>query len=94
MVNRRLSKKEYKYRNKIICEYHLKKVDQKRIDDFVSNNTTYKKLYFDKTAMAFRIVSMRISNFSDNFARFKVSVKEADGSFRKLSDVLNDCNDV
>lgn len=94
MINKRLSKKEYKYRNKIICEYHLKKADQKKIDDFVSNNTTYQKLYFDKTALAFRIVSMRISDFSNNVVGFGVLVKEADGSFRRLANVFSDLSDA
>lgn len=94
ITSKQLSKKEYKYRNKIICEYHLKKADQKRIDDFVSNNTTYRKLYFDKTVLAFRMVSMRISNFSNNVAGFGVSVKEADGSFRRLTDIFTDLSDV
>lgn len=94
MINERLSKKEYKYRNKIICEYHLNKEAQKMIDDFVSKNTTYQKLYFDKTALAFRMVSIRIKKFQDNVASFGVSVKEAEDGFRKLADVIHDCNDL
>ena len=49
MINKRLSKKEYKYRNKIICEYHLNKADQRKLDEYIVKYRfhTYRELYND-----------------------------------------------
>lgn len=47
-----LSKKEYKYRNKIIAENHLNKGYQKYLDEQAKlTNITYKNLYFNTTQL-------------------------------------------
>lgn len=96
MVNKRLSKKEYKYRNKIICEYHLKKADQRKLDEYIAKYHfhTYQELYNDPWLLGDVVINVWGSRLSDALAKFCISLKETDGSFRRLADIFSDLSDA
>ena len=96
MVNKRLSKKECKYRNKIICEYHLKKADQRKLDEYIAKYHfhTYRELYNDPWLLGDIVTTVYVSRVSDALAKFGISLREADRSFRRLIDIFSDLSDV
>ena len=96
MANKRLSKKEYKYRNKIICEYHLKKADQRKLDEYIVKYHfhTYRELYNDQWLLGDVVVNVYGARLSDALAKFGISLIEADGSFRRLTDIFSDLSDA
>lgn len=96
MWSKRFSKKEYKYRNKIICEYHLKKADQRRLDEYIAKYKfhTYQELYNNSQLLGDVVINVWGSRLSDALAKFGISLKEVDCSFRRLADIFADLNDA
>lgn len=77
-MRNQLSKREYKYRCKIIAENHLKKSAQRFLDTY--KKESYKELYCDKNKLAIFIstVSVRIFSIYD-----MVDVVKSDMSLSK-----------
>lgn len=96
MINKRLSKKEYKYRNKIICEYHLKKADQLKLDKYIAKYYfhTCQELYNDPWLLDDVVVNVWGARLSNALAKFGIYLKESDDSFRRFTDILSDLSNV
>lgn len=82
-----LSKKEYKYRYKIIYENHLKKDMQKYLDEYIkSKSLTYKYFYLSsiniRTQYAF-------SKISDTMKGVGSSFEKVANSFKKFTVAVN-----
>lgn len=77
MINKRLSKKEYKFRNKIICKYHLKKADQLKLDKYIAKYHfhTYRELYNDSWLLGNVVINVWGARLSDALAKFGISLK-------------------
>ena len=87
----RLSKREARYRTKLIQELHLKKPDQRRLDDYYMANlhATYKGIYerfrrgdpIQLRAGSLRDLEIAVSSAARAFAAVGVSIKEAAEAF-------------
>ena len=89
-MKNQLSKREYKYRCKIIAECHLKKGGQKYLDRCMMNAfISYKEFYFDKERMLFLCAIQSVTKTSDVFNKLSLATKEANKSFIKMINVIN-----
>ena len=89
-MRNQLSKREYKYRCKIIAECHLKKGGQKYLDRYMINAfISYKEFYFDKERMLFLRAIQSVTKTSDVFNKLSLATKEANKSFIKMINVIN-----
>lgn len=89
-MKNQLSKREYKYRCKIIAECHLKKGGQKCLDNYIINAfISYKEFYFDKERMLFLRAVQSVTKTSDVFNKLSMAVKETNESFKKMINVIN-----
>lgn len=86
MIKNQLSKRESKYRCKIIAENHLKKSDQRFLDTY--KKESYKDLYFDKNKLAIFIFAVSVGNFSAGICQIGSSMAEATKAFNDMSRVL------
>lgn len=60
---KQLSKRESKYRSKIIAENHLKKDGQKYLDKYVKDELlTYKKIYLSHKSLQSMLTKYNLSN--------------------------------
>lgn len=91
-MKNQLSKREYKYRCKIIAENHLKKECQHLIDKNVRKiGITYKSVYFD-TYFYFKafgltgyLAGMALKNLTKSLAKLKKPIENAIKAFNDLS---------
>ena len=81
-----LSKKEYKYRSKIIAENHLKKRYQKDIDRYI--DCSYKQLYYNKEKLNFLIDTIAAKEMCEAIWRVGDSAKNTTNALRELLKVL------
>ena len=89
-MKNQLSKREYKYRCKIIAENHLKKEYQAYLDRCIMNAfISYKEFYFDKERMLFLRAIQSVTKTSDVFNKLSLATKEANKSFIKMINVIN-----
>lgn len=84
-----LSKKEYKYRSKIIAENHLKKDMQKYLDKYIkSKSLTYKYVYVNsiniRAQYRFHKIGNTMKNISSSFEKVANSFKTFNASIEKL----------
>lgn len=84
-----LSNKERKYRNKIMCENHLKKDAQKYIDSYVAENNTYKNLYLNSSLLHDILLLYRLSKVGDALKDFGMSCAQATNAVRKFATSLD-----
>ena len=84
-----ISKRECKYRNKIIAENHLKKDGQKYLDQYVNDKLlTYKKIYFDYGLLYTMLHKYSISKLNDVMKYVGTSCTQAANSFQKFAVAL------
>lgn len=88
-MKNQLSKREYKYRCKIIAENHLKKDYQKYLDDQVQvKDITYKVLYFDPMRLQSILSVVAFRKCSDAIRRMSVSTKQASDAFQNFTQTI------
>ena len=83
---KQLSKKEYKYRYKIIYENHLKKRYQMDIDKYI--DCSYKELYYNKEKLNFLISTIVAKEMCETVWRIGDTAKNTANAFKKLSKAL------
>lgn len=83
---KQLSKNEYKYRSKIIAEYHLKKRYQIGIDRYI--DCSYKELYYNKERLNFLISTIAAKEMCEAIWRIGDTAKNTANAFRNLSKAL------
>lgn len=81
-----LSKREYKYRSKIIAEHHLIKKYQIYIDRYI--DCSYKELYYDKDKLMFLINTIAAKEMCEAICRIGDTAKNTAKAFRGLSKAL------
>lgn len=95
-----LSKREYKYRQKIINEFHCNKEEQQRLDEYVKESTifgTYRKIYNGKNCFCPFYSGVGISRIIDNaniltdsLKNVGICIKDTSGNFKSMGDILNE----
>lgn len=86
-----LSKKERKYRFKIIAENHLKKDEQRYIDYYITKNKsnfinlTYKYLYLNYGLLHRILVQYKLSKLSNTMKSMGNAIQKATESTKILS---------
>lgn len=89
-MKNQLSKREYKYRCKIIAENHLKKDYQEYLDEQVqAKGITYKVLYFDPMRLRSILSVVAFRKCSDAIRKIGVSAKQAADAFNNFACVAN-----
>lgn len=85
-MKNQFSKREYKYRCKIIAENHLNKSNQRFLDTY--KKESYKDLYCDKNKLAVFISVTSVRNFSTGIYQFGSSAYYATISFNDMAQAL------
>ena len=89
-MKNQLSKREYKYRCKIIAENHLKKDYQAYLDEQIQvKGITYKVLYFDPMRLQSILVVVAFRKCSDAIRRMSVSTRQASEAFQNFDQTLH-----
>lgn len=83
---KQLSKKEYKYRYKIIYENHLNKEYQICIDKYI--DCSYKELYRNKEKLSFLINEIALELMYKTVRNLGNTAKNASNAFQRLSKSL------
>lgn len=90
-MKNQLSKREYKYRCKIIAENHLKKECQAYLDSYVDSKwLTYKDVYLNKVVLLRIKAAYNFQSASKAMCKAGVSAKEASDNFQHLARVVAD----
>ena len=89
MMKNQLSKREYKYRCKIIAENHLKKDLQKYLDSYVDSEwLTYKDVYLNKVVLLRIKAAYNFQSASKSMCKAGISAKEASEAFQNFAQTL------
>ena len=76
-MKNQLSKREYKYRCKIIAENHLKKECQKYLDDYITEKgITYKDAYSDEITRFSWLTAYRFNQFGKAVYKAGISTSQ------------------
>ena len=90
-MKNQLSKREYKYRCKIIAENHLKKEYQAYLDNYVDSKwLTYKDVYLNKVVLLRIKAAYNFQSASKAMCKAGVSAKQASDNFQHLARVVAD----
>lgn len=90
-MKNQLSKREYKYRCKIIAENHLKKEYQMYLDSYVDSKwLTYKDVYLNKLILLRVKAAYNFQSASKAICKAGVSAKQASDGFQHLACVIAD----
>ena len=90
-MKNQLSKREYKYRCKIIAENHLKKEYQAYLDSYVDSKwLTYKDVYLNKVVLLRIKAAYNFQSASKAMCKAGVSAKQASDNFQHLARVVAD----
>ena len=88
-MKNQLSKREYKYRCKIITENHLKKELQKYLDSYVDSKwITYKDVYLSKVILLRIKAAYNFQSASKAMWKAGTSAKEASDAFQNFAQVI------
>lgn len=88
-MKNQLSKREYKYRCKIIAENHLKKEYQAYLDEQIQvKDITYKVLYFDPMRLQSILSVVAFKKCSDAIRRMSISTKQTTDAFNNFAQTL------
>ena len=91
MMKNQLSKREYKYRCKIIAENHLKKELQKYLDSYADSKwLTYKDVYFNKVVLLRIKAAYNFQSASKAMWKVGISAKQASDNLQRLGRVVAD----
>ncbi len=89
MMKNQLSKREYKYRCKIIAENHLKKELQKYLDSYVDSKwLTYKDVYLNKVVLLRIKAAHNFQSASKAMWKAGISAKEASEAFQNFAQTI------
>lgn len=83
---KKLSRKEYKYRYKVMYENHFKKVYQIGIDKYI--DCSYEELYYNKEKLSFLISKIATESMSKAMCNFGDATKNVTKAFQSLSKEL------
>lgn len=90
-MKNQLSKREYKYRCKIIAENHLKKDCQKYLDSYIDSEwVTYKDVYLNKLVLLRIKAAYNFQNMGKAIQKTGISAKEAFENFQHFARVVSD----
>lgn len=88
-MKNQLSKREYKYRCKIIAENHLKKYYQAYLDSYVDSKwLTYKDVYLNKVVLLRIKAAYNFQSASKAMWKAGISAKEASDAFNNFAQIL------
>lgn len=89
-MKNQLSKREYKYRCKIIAENHLKKECQMYLGNYViTEGLTYKKIYLDEALLHRMLTNYSFWQVGKAVYKAGVSAKQAANAFQDFACVVN-----
>jgi len=89
-MKNQLSKREYKYRCKIIAENHLKKECQIYLGNYVvTEGLTYKEIYFDEALLHRMLTSYSFWRVGKAMSKTGVAMKQAADAFNNFACVIN-----
>lgn len=89
-MKNQLSKREYKYRCKIIAENHLKKECQIYLGNYmVTEGLTYKEIYFDEALLHRMLTSYSFWRVGKAMSKTGVAIKQAADAFNNFACVVN-----
>lgn len=89
-MKNQLSKREYKYRCKIIAENHLKKECQIYLGNYmVTEGFTYKEIYFDEALLNRMLTSYSFWRVGEAIIKTGVAMKQAPAAFNNFACVVN-----
>ena len=88
-MKNQLSKREYKYRCKIIAENHLKKDYQAYLDSYVDSKwLTYKDVYLNKAILLRINAAYNFQSASKAMWKSGISAKQASDAFQNFAQTL------
>ena len=88
-MKNKLSKREYKYRCKIIAENHLKKELQKYLDSYVDSKwLTYKDIYLNKVVLLRIKAAYNFQSASKAMWEIGISAKQASDAFQNFAQAI------
>ena len=88
-MKNQLSKREYKYRCKIIAENHLKKDYQAYLDSYVDSKwLTYKDVYLNKAVLLRIKAAYNFQSTSKAMWKAGISAKEASEAFQNFAQTI------
>ena len=86
-----LSKRESKYKQKLIYTYHLNKIGQNELYEYIhDNNVSYKNTYFEMHKYNLNELMYGFNNYCNILNQIGVCIKNPDNTFRPLGDVLSE----
>lgn len=89
-MKNQLSKREYKYRCKIIAENHLKKECQMYLSNYViTEGLTYKEIYVDESLLHRMLTNYNFWQVGKAVYKAGVSAKQAANAFQDFACVVN-----
>ena len=89
-MKNQLSKREYKYRCKIIAENHLKKECQMYLGNYViTEGLTYKEIYLDEALLHRMLTNYSFWQVGKAVYKAGVSAKQAANAFQDFACVVN-----
>ena len=90
-----LSKKEYKYRCKIIAENHLKKDGQRYLDQYIQRKLlTYKIIYTNHEALRALLFGYRLNKVSKVAADIGKSIIKTANTFQNFTATLTNLTTI
>lgn len=88
-MKNQLSKREYKYRCKIIAENHLKKDYQAYLDSYVDSKwLTYKDVYLNKVVLLRIKATCNFQSASKAMWKAGISAKQASDAFQNFAQAI------
>lgn len=88
-MKNQLSKREYKYRCKIIAENHLKKECQIYLSNYVDSKwLTYKDVYLNKAVFLRIKAAYNFQSASKSMWKAGISAKEASEAFQNFAQAI------
>lgn len=89
-MKNQLSKREYKYRCKIIAENHLKKECQMYLGNYViTKGIAYKEIYLDEALLHRMLTCYSFWRVGKAISKTGVAMKQASGAFNNFACVAN-----
>lgn len=89
-MKNQLSKREYKYRCKIIAENHLKKEYQMYLGNYViTEGFAYKEIYLDEALLHRMLTNYSFWQVGKAISKIGVAMKQASDAFNNFACVAN-----
>ncbi len=94
-MKNQLSKREYKYRCKIIAENHLKKEYQMYLGNYViTEGFAYKEIYLDEALLHRMLTNYSFWQVGKAISKIGVAMKQASDAFNNFACVANSVSQV